>query len=135
MVDHVSHEYRQVARNLGVKPEVILAAIKQGLLPATKVSKNNILVADQDLIIFLKRYSDYKAANESLENTAWREAEELVEPAKSFLARRERMEREARKRYAEEGPRQIRESHPVVKYQTHNWSVRGRNLKKDQEWS
>jgi len=65
MLDHVAYELPQVARNLGVKPEVILDAVKQGFLPATKVSARNILIADQDLFIFLKRSFAYRMAKGS----------------------------------------------------------------------
>ena len=55
MVDHVSHQYRQVARNLGVTPEAVPAAVNKVFLPATKVATRSLLTADQDPVVLLQR--------------------------------------------------------------------------------
>ncbi len=90
MLDHVAYDLVQVACNLGVQTQILLNLVNHGLLPATKVSNRNILVADEDLFIFLRRYVAYLSARASTPQSyfdpQWEHAESLVDPVKSYLA-------------------------------------------------
>jgi len=90
MFDHVAYDLPQVARNLGVQPQNLLNLIKHGLLTATKASNRNILIADQDLFIFLERCLVHRTSNaaspQACSNPIWDQAERLVEPIKAHLA-------------------------------------------------
>ncbi len=92
MVDHISYEYGQVARNLGVNPEVIMSLMGERVLPATKVAKKFILVADQDLVMFLKRCLLNQAAGGLKLQVPFmplsREMEALIGPVAAYLMSR-----------------------------------------------
>lgn len=93
MVKSVAYEYSQVARNLGVVPELLLELHRQGTLPGTKVGKRSrILIADRDLLTVLGRCLMVKAAkqlnlNEPLEPLS-HEVDSLSEAILVYLERR-----------------------------------------------
>lgn len=73
MVESVAREYGQVARNLGVEPELLVNLHRAGQLPAIKAGRRaSILIADRDLVTVLRRCLMVRAAkqlnlNQSLE--------------------------------------------------------------------
>ena len=93
MVEHVIDEYTQVARKLGVEPELLLNLHRTGQLPATQAGKRaRILIADRDLVTVLRRCFMARAAkelnlNQSLEPVT-PELESLVEAILIYLERR-----------------------------------------------
>lgn len=104
MLDHVSHELNQVAQNLGVQADMLLECIKQGSLPFTKVGKH-ILIADEDLVLFLQRCLRIKDQNA---RALSQKEETLLRHAEAYLARRREAEAQMESLYrarVRSGPR------------------------------
>jgi len=57
MFSDTAHDLKQIAAKLEVLPQTLLDLIGQGQLLGIKVSKRNIMIAEADLYIFLKRAS------------------------------------------------------------------------------
>jgi hypothetical protein len=52
----LAHEYGQVARNLGIEPQLLVSLHRTGQLPAIKPGRRaKILIADEDLVTVLRR--------------------------------------------------------------------------------
>jgi len=77
MFDHTAHDLKQVAAKLEVLPQTLLDLIAEGLLPAVKVGKRNVLIAEADLYIFLKRSSLMTKPNPH---------QRLIDSIKAYLA-------------------------------------------------